>query len=182
MSDQIFGMHTCSWCARRLTILYKQDDHNAEEDWDKTVSTEKALTYIEGWEPFLTELIKATPNNRCTDWKLLWRNPQPKWHSPKARVIQLGDSAHSFLPTSGSGAAMAMEDAYSLATCLQLGGKSNFALAVRVHNRLRYVVNELDSSKKSYTYLTYVGLNVYHALKRWDSTTGRNSTTPTGMQ
>ncbi|GAB1194231.1 hypothetical protein APSETT444_003474 [Aspergillus pseudonomiae] len=119
-------------------MLTHRDDHNAEEDWDKTVSTEKALTYIEGWEPFLTELIKATPNNCCTDWKLLWRNPQPKWASPKARVIQLGDSAHSFLPTSGSGAAMAMEDAYSLATCLQLGGKSNLALAVRVHNHLRF--------------------------------------------
>ncbi|KAB8229457.1 FAD-dependent oxidoreductase [Aspergillus alliaceus] len=114
------------------------DDHNAEEDWDKTVPTDKALEYIKGWEPFLTELIKATPGNRCTDWKLLWRNPQPTWASPKARVIQLGDSAHSFLPTSGSGAAMAMEDAYSLATCLQLGGKSNFALAIRVHNHLRF--------------------------------------------
>ncbi|KAF7627748.1 FAD binding domain protein [Aspergillus flavus] len=119
-------------------MLTHRDDHNAEEDWDKTVPVEKALTYIEGWEPFLTELIKATPNSRCTDWKLLWRNPQPKWASPKARVIQLGDSAHSFLPTSGSGAAMAMEDAYSLATCLQLGGKSNFALAVRIHNHLRF--------------------------------------------
>lgn len=34
---------------------------------------------------------------------------------------------------------MAMEDAYSLATCLQLGGKSNIPLAVRVHNHLRWV-------------------------------------------
>ncbi|KAF7593736.1 hypothetical protein BBP40_010911 [Aspergillus hancockii] len=119
-------------------ILTHRDEHGAEEDWDKTVPTDKALQYIAGWEPFLTEVVKATPNNRCTDWKLLWRNPQPKWASPKARLIQLGDSAHSFLPTSGSGAAMAMEDAYSLATCLQLGGKSNITLAVRVHNHLRF--------------------------------------------
>ncbi|RHZ67176.1 uncharacterized protein CDV56_109471 [Aspergillus thermomutatus] len=110
-------------------ILTHRDDHNADENWDKTVSTDTALQYIDGWEPFLTELVKATPGHRCTDWKLLWRNPQPKWASPNARVIQLGDAAHSFLPTSGSGAAMAMEDAYSLAACLQFGGKSNAPLA-----------------------------------------------------
>lgn len=90
-----------------------------------------------GWDPFLAEMIKVTPNNCSTDWRLMWRNPQPRWSSLHSRVVQLGDSAHSFLPTSGSGAAMAMEDAYSLASCLQLGGKSNLVLAVSVHNLLR---------------------------------------------
>ncbi|KAB8074419.1 hypothetical protein BDV29DRAFT_190994 [Aspergillus leporis] len=104
-------------------VLGKTDDHGAEEDWDKIVPTDKALQYIDGWEPVLAEVVKATPNNRCTDWN---------------SVIQLGDSAHSFLPTSGTGAAMVMEDAYSLATCLQLGGKTNITLAVRVHNKLRF--------------------------------------------
>jgi 2-polyprenyl-6-methoxyphenol hydroxylase-like FAD-dependent oxidoreductase len=116
------------------------------------VSTDTALQYIDGWEPFLTEILKATPGHRCTDWKLLWRNPQPKWTSPNARVIQLGDAAHSFLPTSGSGAAMAMEDAYSLATCLQLGGKPNAPFAVRVHNHLRqvFISDKLQVSKCAY--------------------------------
>jgi hypothetical protein len=66
-----------------------QDDHGAEEDWDKIVPTDKALQYIDGWEPVLAEVVKATPNNRCTDWKLLWRNPQPRWISPKARSFSL---------------------------------------------------------------------------------------------
>ena len=118
------------------TQLKTQDDYNAKENWDKTVPTDKALQYREDWDAFLVELVKETPNNRCTDWKLLWRNPQQKWTSPGARVVQLGDAAHS-LPTSGSGAAIAMEDAYSLATCLQLGRKSGISLAVRVHNHLR---------------------------------------------
>ena len=50
----------------------------------------------------------------------------------------MGDSAHSFLPASGNGATQALEDATSLATCLQLGGRSNAAIATKVHNRLRY--------------------------------------------
>ncbi|OJJ38125.1 hypothetical protein ASPWEDRAFT_56962 [Aspergillus wentii DTO 134E9] len=113
-------------------------EQSSEESWDKTGPADRALQYLEGWDPFLTEMVKVTPNNRSTDWRLMWRNPQPRWSSPHSRVVQLGDSAHSFLPTSGSGAAMAMEDAYSLASCLQLGGKSNLALAVRVHNLLRF--------------------------------------------
>lgn len=31
-----------------------------------------------------------------------------------------------------------MEDAISIASCLQLGGKSNAAIATKIHNRLRY--------------------------------------------
>ena len=32
---------------------------------------------------------------------------------------------------------MAMEDGYSLAACLQVGGKDRIPLAVKVHNKLR---------------------------------------------
>ena len=75
------------------------------------------------------------------DFKLMWRDPRDKWASPKGRVIQIGDAAHAFLPTSASGATMALEDSFSLATCLQLSGKSNAPLAVKVHNHLRYVLD-----------------------------------------
>lgn len=35
---------------------------------------------------------------------------------------------------------MAMEDAYSLAACLKIAGKSDVSLATKVHNHLRYVI------------------------------------------
>jgi 2-polyprenyl-6-methoxyphenol hydroxylase-like FAD-dependent oxidoreductase len=103
----------------------------------KATSTDKALKQVEGWEPYMTELIKATPDNKVLDWKLMWRNPQPQWTSPAGRVVQIGDAAHPFLPTSASGATMAMEDAFSLVTCLQVAGKDDIALATKVHNHLR---------------------------------------------
>lgn len=87
----------------------------------------------------MTELIKATPDNTVLDWKLMWRNPQPQWTSPLGRVVQIGDAAHPFLPTSASGGTMAMEDAFSLAACLQVAGKEDVGLAAKVHNKLRYV-------------------------------------------
>lgn len=103
----------------------------------KATSTDKALKQVEGWEPYVTELIKATPDNKVLDWKLMWRNPQPQWTSPAGRVVQIGDAAHPFLPTSASGGTMAMEDAFSLVTCLQVAGKDDIALATKVHNHLR---------------------------------------------
>lgn len=107
------------------------------EDWAKPTDPKVALPYVQGWVPWVHEMIKAAPDEGTVDYKLMWRNPREKWCSPGGRVIQIGDAAHTFLPTSASGATMAMEDGYSLATCLQLGGKSNAPLAVRVHNKLR---------------------------------------------
>ena len=68
----------------------------------------------------------------------MWRDPQPKWTSPKGHVIQLGDTAHTFLPSSGSGATQAIEDSISLATCIAIAGKDHIPDATRVHNLLRF--------------------------------------------
>ncbi|KAF5011313.1 hypothetical protein FDECE_2563 [Fusarium decemcellulare] len=120
-------------------MLTHKDEDPDGQDRAPAVDPKQALSYVEGWVPWLTELINATPDMGAVDYKLLWRNPHPKWVSDHGRVVQIGDAAHTFLPTSASGATMAMEDAFSLATCLQLGGRSNLALAVKVHNTLRHV-------------------------------------------
>ncbi|OQD99261.1 hypothetical protein PENSOL_c007G06773 [Penicillium solitum] len=119
-------------------LTRREDGGDDEEDWAKTTSIDKALKAVEGWEPFMTELIKATPNHTVLEWKLVWRNPQPRWASPGGRIVQIGDAAHPFLPTSASGGTMAMEDAYSLAACLQIAGKNDVSLATKVHNHLRF--------------------------------------------
>lgn len=68
----------------------------------------------------------------------MWRDPQPKYVSPQGHVVQIGDAAHPFLPTSAAGAGMAIEDGATLASCLQLSGMSNVPLAARVYNLFRY--------------------------------------------
>lgn len=85
----------------------------------------------------MQELVKVTPNDGVVDFKLMWRNPRETWVSPKARVVQIGDAAHTFLPTSASGATMALEDGLSLAALLHLSGKKDAPLALRVQNKLR---------------------------------------------
>jgi 2-polyprenyl-6-methoxyphenol hydroxylase-like FAD-dependent oxidoreductase len=131
----------CALVGHVLLLMLLQDEGStAGEDWSKATTTDKALEAVQGWEPFVAEIIKTTPNNSVMDWKLMWRDPQPQWASPGGRIVQVGDAAHPFLPTSFSGATMAMEDAYSLATCLSIAGKENAPLATKVHNHLRYAL------------------------------------------
>ncbi|KAJ4341958.1 hypothetical protein N0V95_007054 [Ascochyta clinopodiicola] len=120
------------------SLLIKDENSTATESWSKATTTEKALKVVEQWDPLVKEVIKATPENKVLDWKLMWRNPQPQWASNGGRVVQLGDAAHPFLPTSFSGGTMAMEDAYSLAACLHISGKADVSLATKIHNKLRF--------------------------------------------
>ncbi|KAJ0115630.1 FAD-dependent monooxygenase fsr3 [Diaporthe amygdali] len=118
--------------------LTHRDEDYAVEDWNRVVDSRGALRYVQGWAPIVHEVIKSTPNSEATDWKLRFRDPQPKWVSDGGRVVQCGDSAHSFLPSSGFGATTALEDAFSLAACLKMGGKESAPIATKVHNHLRF--------------------------------------------
>lgn len=82
-------------------------------------------------------MIRATPDGAIVDWPLVWRNPQEITASPKGRVVQVGDAAHTFLPSSGNGANQGLEDGVYLASCLQLAGKADVAAGTKVHGVLR---------------------------------------------
>ncbi|ORY68554.1 uncharacterized protein BCR38DRAFT_386193 [Pseudomassariella vexata] len=118
-----------------------------EENWNHTVEADEVLANMDKgvgpkpWAPVFKELIKLTPPKTIINFELFWRNPQPSWASPGARVIEIGDAAHSFLPASGNGATQAIEDAVSIASCLQIGGRNNIAQSVRAHIRFRFIRN-----------------------------------------
>jgi len=117
------------------------------ESWNSTIDYDEVIEGMDKvpgpvkWAPIFKDLVRCTPPKTIINFELLWRNPQPSWTSPGARVIQIGDAAHSFLPASGNGATQAVEDAVSLASCLQIGGKENVAQSVRTHIRFRFVRN-----------------------------------------
>ncbi|KAL8951983.1 MAG: hypothetical protein Q9222_002075 [Ikaeria aurantiellina] len=119
-----------------------QDDGSATESWTPNVEPDEVLRVMEreapGWHPAVAAIMRTAPKDSIIHWKLMWRDLCEKWTSPGGRVVQVGDSAHSFLPSSGNGASQAMEDAITLAACLQLGGRSQLSEATRVYNALRY--------------------------------------------
>lgn len=118
----------------------------SKESWSHRLPDSSAvLAYtatIPGWPAAADRFIAAAPPNSIVDWKLLWRDPQPRWTSPAGRVVALGDAAHTFLPSSGNGATQAIEDAAGLAAVLDLAvarhGKESIPTAVKVHTLLRF--------------------------------------------
>ncbi|KAI0131855.1 putative MAK1-like monooxygenase [Xylariales sp. AK1849] len=122
----------CCW------VLTHPDEHDIDESWSFPGKLSEVLESIKDWDPMCSKVVSKTPEDRLVDWKLLYRDPLPTWTSPRGRILLLGDSAHPFLPTSAQGAAQAIEDGVSIATCLRRGGKANVPVAVRVHEKIRY--------------------------------------------
>lgn len=90
----------------------------------------------EDWDPAVLDFVRSAPAG-VVDWKLRLRDSTPQWTSTGGRLLRLGDSAHTFLPTSGNGAVQALEDALSIGECLRIGGKEGVKQATKVHNTLR---------------------------------------------
>lgn len=119
-----------------LYWLAGQDEADIEESWSFPGKLEDVYKVIEGWDPICKAIVEKTPS--LVDWKLVYRDPLPRWVSDHGRIALLGDSAHPFLPTSAQGATQAMEDGVVLAVCLKRGGKGNVPAAVRAYQNIRY--------------------------------------------
>uniref|UniRef100_A0A8H7KEU0 FAD-binding domain-containing protein n=1 Tax=Bionectria ochroleuca TaxID=29856 RepID=A0A8H7KEU0_BIOOC len=116
-------------------VAWKED---SSEGTSTNLTPEDVISVMgDGWDPAVLKLIRHSPGS-IVNWSLNFRNPHRHWTSPGGRVVQLGDAAHTFLPTSGNGAVQAMEDAISIAECLRQGGKENVGWSTQVHNVLRY--------------------------------------------
>lgn len=130
-----------------IWIINHDATASSAEDWKNYIDHQEVLDQMDKgvgpkpWSDMFKELIKCTPGNTIINFELLWRDPQPSWTSPAGRVVQIGDAAHSFLPASGNGATQAIEDAVTLASCLQLGGQAGIPDAVRAHVRFRFTRN-----------------------------------------
>ena len=134
-----------AWGLTPRDHLVQKDGVEPAESWDADVDPQEVLEVLRrvpDWDPAIEGLIRATPKGAVVHWPLLWRNPREKWTSKGARVVQVGDAAHSTIPASASGATLALEDAVTLSACLQLscsgGGGEGAPHGARIYNLLRY--------------------------------------------
>jgi salicylate hydroxylase len=95
-------------------VAFAPANEHTEESWSATASVAEFLAEFSGWDPRLRQLIRAagTPGR----WALLDRAPLARWSAGRATL--LGDAAHPMFPFYAQGAAQAIEDAATLATCL----------------------------------------------------------------
>lgn len=82
-------------------------------------------------------LLEITPPGRTIDFKLVYRPTIPRWTSAGGRTILIGDASHANLPTAGQGASQALEDAVTVAHCLE-ASDGDVKLALEAAQRLRY--------------------------------------------
>ena len=93
---------------------YVPADEALLEDWSKSGDVAELRKSFVDADPGLRRLIAGVDEAFITG--IFYRGPLDSWR--KGRVVLLGDAAHPVLPTSGSGAGLALEDAVSLAACL----------------------------------------------------------------
>jgi salicylate hydroxylase len=85
---------------------------------------------------FAPELVTDLTNHiPWTTWPLYTVNPKTIWQI-NARTVLIGDAAHAMLPFGAQGAAMAIEDAYTLAHCFNKV-RTSVASALEFYEKLR---------------------------------------------
>jgi 2-polyprenyl-6-methoxyphenol hydroxylase-like FAD-dependent oxidoreductase len=141
----------CAW------VLTHRDDTDIAESWSERATRADVLKYLEKarFPDVWREFVMATPEDHLIDYKLVWRDPLTTWLSPSKKCAVMGDAAHCHLPTSAQGACQAVEDAVTVAMCLQKS-QGDFALALEVFERIRFnrshVIHQASISTR----------NIYH--------------------
>ena len=98
--------------ANLVAVVERPSD--AAESWESTGTRDDALQDFQGWHPIITTLLREA--DQLHRWSLFDRPPLPSWTD--RRVALLGDAAHPMLPFMAQAAAMAVEDAWTLASQL----------------------------------------------------------------
>ena len=90
------GYHAAFWRNEdEMSFGIQHKDHGtADEHWGNKVDADAVLKFtatLPNWPSVFDRVIRAAPEDSIVDYKLMWRDPQPKWTSPGGRVVQLGE-------------------------------------------------------------------------------------------
>jgi 2-polyprenyl-6-methoxyphenol hydroxylase-like FAD-dependent oxidoreductase len=116
---------TAWWCTANEAKLADDGPNGAKA---------KLLRWFGDWHQPIPDVIRATDPTTVIKTGIYDRRPVKKWSQGCCTL--LGDAAHPTTPNMGQGGCMAIEDSAVLARCLS--NYSDFAMALRVYERLRY--------------------------------------------
>lgn len=141
----------CAW------VLTHLDDADIQEGWSFPAKKEDVHFYLDQakFPDVWHHIVELTPESRMVDYKLVWRDALQTWLSASKRCAVMGDAAHCHLPTSANGACQAVEDAATVAVCLERA-QGDVELALQVFERIRFnrshVIHQASISTR----------NIYH--------------------
>jgi 2-polyprenyl-6-methoxyphenol hydroxylase-like FAD-dependent oxidoreductase len=116
---------TAWWCTANEAELADDGPNGAKA---------KLLRWFGDWHQPIPDVIAATDPTAIIKTGIYDRRPTKNWSQGCCTL--LGDAAHPTTPNMGQGGCMAIEDAAVLARCLS--NHSDFAMALRVYERLRF--------------------------------------------
>ncbi len=115
-----------------LNVVAIIRDPSEDNRWSQPADIRELIPHFNGWSPTPRILI-----DKVTDWhkwSLFDSAPLKQWQ--RGRMCLLGDAAHPMLPFLAQGGAMAIEDAASLAECIQADA-DNIELALKTYEAQR---------------------------------------------
>ncbi|MBF9030516.1 monooxygenase [Rhodobacterales bacterium HKCCE3408] len=131
------GKHFVHYYVRNRELLnfvavIDQDTWQAES-WTEACDPSEAIIAFGDWHPQIGGILAAVDETFV--WALFDRRPMQAWS--RGRVTLLGDACHPMLPFVAQGAAQAIEDGATLATCLSGPDAGDVAGALRDYESLR---------------------------------------------
>ena len=117
-----------------LNVVAVTETGRKEEGWNRSAETETVRANFTRWCETAQGLLEFAPSWRA--WSLFSLSALPQWH--RGPITLLGDAAHPVLPYLAQGAALAIEDAATLADHLDAARGSPGA-AFQAYERVRGV-------------------------------------------
>ncbi|KAF3172396.1 hypothetical protein TWF751_005668 [Orbilia oligospora] len=92
--------------------------YSNSKEFLKSIMQETFLSEGSPWNEMVKKTIELSDADSYRFWPFYLHSIPEKFYSEKARIIMIGDAAHAMPPSGGQGAAMAFEDAETLAYSL----------------------------------------------------------------
>ncbi|CAG8977439.1 hypothetical protein HYALB_00007771, partial [Hymenoscyphus albidus] len=113
-ADMVVGADGDEWLLS-LDCCHVRDE-NSSESSEREQNIEQFRGYYKEFIPGIQKLLSYASTGQV--WRLKESMPN-SWVSQHGRVILIGDASHAILPWLGQGGALALEDAVTLAECLE---------------------------------------------------------------
>ncbi len=150
------GAHLVHYPVRRgdaVNVVAVIEDASAEQGWNREADPAPLRAAFKQWAAPARALLDSVETWRC--WSLYQLEPLKRW--TEGRIALLGDAAHPVLPYLAQGAALAIEDAATLAASLE-AARGDDLLAFPHYEALRRArVRRVQRAASRYGLLYHLG-------------------------
>ena len=130
-SNDLVSKRTTVWCGPRSHIVtYPVDElgqincvfitrssRQLDEAWSQHGTLAELQSYFDGWHQEVFDMLDRIDEPKLFEWGL-FRHDKLTGGWTKGRATLIGDACHCVLPFLAQGAALAIEDAFTLSNCL----------------------------------------------------------------